>query len=450
MTKRSTRFISATFIYIIIIIGILVIVNFISQRHHRRFDLTKNKKYSLSDQTDRILKNLTDKIGIKAFFKKGDGSTFRYKDLLDEYAYKSRKFSYEIIDPDRNPVIARNYGIEEYGTTIVLYQDRTERFSGIDEEGLTNAILKATRKEIKKIYFLSGHGEPDMDESGEHGFTEAKKALGHETYQVERVVLAQAERVPEDASVLIVAGPGKALFSVELERIKAYIDGGGSVLFMLDPGQSQELAEFVKEWNIDVGDDIIIDQLSRLFGAGVTTPVISQYEYHEITRKFKYATFFPLARSVKPGSAQKSGFNVLALAKTSPSSWAEADYKSETVKFDKDKDTMGPVSVAVTAEVTLGKKEGDEKARTARMVVFGDSDFACNQFLPLSGNRDLFLNTVNWLAKEEDLISIRPREQESSPISLSRREGVNIFIISVVLYPIALLAIGLIVWYRRR
>lgn len=442
LTKRSTRFGSATFIYIVITIGILVIVNFISQRRHCRFDLTKNKRYSLSDQTGQILKKIADKIEIKAFFKKGEGTTFRYKDLLDEYAYKSKKFSYEIIDPDRNPVIARNYGIEEYGTTIVLYQDRTERFSGIDEEDLTNAILKVTRKEIKKIYFLDGHGEPDIDESGENGFTEVKKALGQETYQVEKIVLVQTERVPEDASVLIIAGPKKSLFSVELEKIKAYIEAGGSVLFMLDPGQSQELAEFVKKWNIDVGDDMIIDQLSRLFGAGVTTPVVSQYEYHEITKKFKYATFFPLARSVKPGSTQRSGYNVLALAKTSPSSWAESEYKNETAKYNEDKDTMGPVSVAVAAEVTT--------TPPSRMVVFGDSDFACNQFLPLSGNRDLFLNTVNWLAKEEDLITIRPKETEASHISLSRKEGINIFVISVVLYPISLLAIGLIVWYRRR
>ena len=447
MIKRSTRFGSITFIYIIIIIGILVLINFISMRHHLRFDLTKNKRFSLSEQTTAILENLADTMKVLAFFKKGDSVTLYYKGRLDEYAYKSEKFSYEIIDPDRNPLLAKNYGIEEYGTSILLYQGKTERFTGIEEQDLTNAILKVTKKEIKKLYFLSGHGEPDIDESGEKGFAEVKKALGHETYLVEKVVLAQIESVPGDASVLIVPGPKKPLFSVEIEKIRAYLAEGGSVLFMLEPQLSPEIKKFLKEWNIEVGDDIIIDRMSKLFGAGYTTPVVSQYEEHEITKKFKYATFFPLACSVRPGSEEKSGYNVLALAKTSPSSWAETDYQSETVKYDADKDLLGPVPVAVAAEATITK---EEDSVLSRMVVFGDSDFACNQFLHLSGNRDLILNTINWLAKEEDLITIRPKEAEASRVSLSRSEGINIFFLSVVLYPALLLIIGVFVWRRRR
>ena len=441
MIKRSIRFTTATFVYILFTIGILIFINFISWRHHRRFDLTKNKQFSLSSQTLQVLKNLPDQAAVKAFFKKGEEASFRYKDLLDEYVYNSKKFSYELIDPDRNPVLAKNYGIEEYGTSILLYQDKTERFTGIDEEDLTNAILKVTRKEVKKIYFLSGHGEADIEESGEKGYAEVKKALGQETYLVEKLVLAQAEAVPQDAVALVVAGPKKALFPVELDKLKDYINKGGSVFFMLDPDGSSELKNFVKEWNIEVGDDIIIDRLSKLFGAGYTTPVITQYESHEITRKFKYATFFPMARSVKPGPVQKSGYNVISLAKTSPSSWAEVDYKTETVEYNEGKDTAGPVSVGVAAEITT---------TSSRIVTFGDSDFAGNQFLPLSGNRDLFLNTVNWLAKEENLITIRPKEAEASRVSLTRRDGLNLFFISVVAYPLALLVIGITVWYRRR
>lgn len=445
LMRRSTRFGGITFIYIIFIIGILVLVNFISFRHHKRFDLTKNKRFSLSQQSEQVLKGLPGDIKAMAFFKKGENSTYRYKDLLDEYAYKSKKFSYEIIDPDRRPVLAKKYGIEEYGTTVLLFQDKTERFTGIEEEDLTNAILKVTRKEVKKIYFLSGHGEPDIDESDENGFSELKQSLGHETYLVEKIVLAQVEGVPEDASVLIVADPKKPLFPVELEKLRTYIESGGSVLFMLDPEEASDLKKFVREWNIEVGDNIIIDRLSRLFGAGYTTPVVSQYEYHEITKKFKYATFFPLACSVQPSSEKKSGYNVLTLAKTSPSSWAEVDYKQDTVEYNEDKDMAGPVSIAVAAEVSIEKEK-----KTARIVVFGDSDFARNQFLHLSGNRDLLLNTVNWLAKEEDLITIRPKESETSYVSLSRKEGINLFFLSVVFYPVVIMAIGITVWFRRR
>jgi ABC-type uncharacterized transport system involved in gliding motility auxiliary subunit len=450
LTKRSTRFGSVTFIYIIIILGILVFINFISVRRHHRFDLTKNKRFSLSEQSAGVLDNLTDKVKILAFFKKGDSVTFQYKDLLNEYAYKNKNFTYEVVDPDRNPVMARNYGIEEYGTTVVLYQDKTERFTGIDEGDLTNAILKAAKKEVKKLYFLSGHGEPDIDESGDNGFAGVKKALGHETYLVEKIVLAQAENVPSDAAVLIIAGPKKALFSAELEKLTEYIQKGGSVLFMIDPMESRDIKEFVKEWDIEVGDDIIIDQLSKLFGAGYTTPVVSQYEKHEITGKFKYATFFPLARSVKPLSGQKKGCDILALAKTSPSSWAETDYENEEVEYNQGKDMAGPVPLAVAAEITLDKTEEEEKAAISRMVVFGDSDFARNQFLPLSGNRDLFLNTVNWLAGEEDLITIRPKEAEISNVSLTRSEGINLFFLSVAFYPAVILAAGIVVWSKRR
>jgi ABC-type uncharacterized transport system involved in gliding motility auxiliary subunit len=317
-----------------------------------------------------------------------------------------------------------------------------------------------TRKGEKVIYFATGHDEKSTDNYGKDGYSSVKKAVEDQNYMVRDLLLMRAEEVPADASVLIIAGPEKALFPEEVYTLKRFVDQGGHILILIDPQTDTGLGEFLKSFGIQVGQDIIVDKLSRLFGADYLTPIVSEYAgYHPITENFGTASFFPLARSISVAKDVPQHVQNTELAKTGPSSWAETDLamlKQGRASFDSLKDTMGPIPVAMVSTIqheTEEAKDGQDAPRPtprpARIVVFGDSDFAGNSYVNLSGNQDLFMNALSWLAEEEDLIAIRPKELNSQPVVLSYAESRVIFWASVVLLPGGVLIIGIVVLRRR-
>ncbi len=458
--RRSTRHGANALILILLVLGILVFVEAISARHSMRFDLTAGKRFTLSEQTLRILKNLEKPVRVTAFYQEASPQAEEAEDLLDQYAYASPKFSFEFVDPDRFPGKARRYNITAYDTLMLETDTREEKITKITEQELTNALLRVTRKGEKVIYFATGHDEKSTDNYGKDGYSSVKKAVEDQNYMVMDLLLMRAEEVPADASVLIIAGPEKALFPEEVSTLKRFVDQGGHLLILIDPETDTGLGEFLKSFGINVGQDIIVDKLSRLFGADYLTPIVSEYAgYHPITENFGTASFFPLARSISVAKDVPQHVQNTELAKTGPSSWAETDLamlRQGKASFDSLKDTMGPIPVAMVSTIqheTEEAKDGQDAPRPtprpARIVVFGDSDFAGNSYVNLSGNQDLFMNALSWLAEEEDLIAIRPKELNSQPVVLSYAESRVIFWASVVLLPGGVLIIGIVVLRRR-
>lgn len=471
--RRSARHGANAVILILLVLGILSFVEAISARHNARFDLTAGKRFTLSEQTLKILKDLEKPIRVIAFFQEGSPHVEEAGGLLDRYAYASRKFSFEFVDPDRFPGKARRYKITAYGTLVLETEAREERITRTTEQELTNALLRVTRKGEKVVYFMTGHDEKSTESYGRNGYSNVKKSIEDQNYAVQNLLLMRAEEVPADASVLIIAGPKKALFPEEISMLKRFIDQGGHLLILIDPETDTGLGNFLGSYGIEVGQDIIVDKLSRLFGADYLTPIVSQYAgYHHITENFKTASFFPLARSVRAADDVPRHVKNTELARTGQSSWAETDLvalKRGRSSFERTEDTMGPIPVAVVstikqkaAKANNGRAQGQnaDKAKesdnrndavgAARIVVFGDSDFAGNTYLSLSGNRDLFMNTLSWLAEEEDLIAIRPKERESKPVVLSYTQARVIFWTSVVLLPATVLIIGIVVLRIRK
>jgi ABC-type uncharacterized transport system involved in gliding motility auxiliary subunit len=287
--------------------------------------------------------------------------------------------------------------------------------------------------------------------------------------------LALSEKFPEDCSLLVIPGPEKDLLPNELETLKNYLSKGGRVFFMIDPESAPGLIPFLRNYGIQLENDLIVDTVSRLIGGDYFMPVVSEYEAHAITRKFRYATFFPYARSVEKTEKKPEGVSVDILAKSSPNSWAERQLDMREVSFDKEKDKAGPISLAAVAtikpkkeeektqdqeekkEETEKKGEGEEKVegksepeKEGRLAVFGDSDFASNTYYNLSGNGNLFLNTVNWLTEEADLISIQPKTSSPRTIQLSPSQGRMIFFVSIIILPLVVLITGISIWIRRR
>jgi len=457
--RKSFLYSSNLLLIIVLVLAILVIVNYLFARHHLRFDLTSAKIHSLSDQSVKVLKNLKKDISVKCFFREGNYGRGTMENLLKIYSYHSKKIKYEFIDPDKNPGLIKRYEITQDGTSILECGDKENRITSTSEEDITNALIKITREKKKVIYFLEGHGEASIEQSEERGYSSAKGELEKMGYEVKKLTLALSETFPKDCALLVVPGPEKDLLPNELETIKKQINDGGRVFFMVDPETAPGLKPYFRGFGVKLEDDLIVDTVSRLFGGDYFMPVVSEYEYHEITKNFRYATFFPFARSVDMAKDKPEGITGEVLAKTSPDSWSERQLDQKKVTFDKDKDQKGPIPVAVVVTVKPKKEEKLEAAKTeekkapepeGRMAVFGDSDFASNRYYNLSGNGNLFLNTVNWLTEEADLISIQPKTQSPRTIQLTPSQGRMIFFFAVIILPFIILVIGISVWARRR
>jgi ABC-type uncharacterized transport system involved in gliding motility auxiliary subunit len=305
-------------------------------------------------------------------------------------------------------------------------------------------LIKVTRDKKKVIYFLDGHGENDIENSDKTGYGTAKKAITEENYDVKKLNLAADKKIPADCAILIVTGAQKAPFLTELDTIQAYLDRGGKALFLLDPEPSYGFNDFLDKWGFKVGNDVVLDVsgMGQLFGMGPWVPLVSTYESHRITEKFRVMTFFSYCRSVTPKENPGGGLSVQKLLKTTSNSWAETDIKNPRAQFNQGKDLAGPVTIAAV----VNKETGGKKTR---LVVFGDSDFANNSYFKVQGNGDLFMNTVNWLAEEEDLISIRAKQPEDRRIFLTAKQASMVMYTTVIFMPLAAMIAGVVMYIRR-
>lgn len=438
-----------------LVLGIIGLVEVISAKHNARFDLTAGKRYTLADQTRKVVRGLAGDIHITAFFRADQAERRPAEDLLRQYADLSPRFRFEVIDPDRNPGRAKRYGIATYGTTILETQEKEEKIAELDEEHLTNGLIKLLREGKRTIYFLTGHGENELEDKSRNGYRQAKEAIEKANYQVKELLLLREREVPRDASMLVISGPKRDLTEPELQALQRFVWRGGKLLIQLDPYAAPTLKAFVSRYGIKVGDDVIVDQYARTMGGDYLMPIVSTYYPHAITQNFTLASLFPFARSVDVAKPSPDGVTVQKLGETGPGSWAETD-KGEVnrgqISFEQGQDRPGPVPVGAIATVRVEQATAGAEADrnttgsnteqgtqmqsgVARLVVYGNSAFASNNFLKFSGNRDLFLNSISWLAEEEAMISIRPQETQSTPIILSAAQGRMVFWMLVVVIP---------------
>ncbi|MFQ5902220.1 MAG: GldG family protein, partial [Candidatus Binatia bacterium] len=327
LRRRSIRYGLHSAFYSLLFVGILIMLNFLNTRYHYRWDLTEAKVFSLSSQSTKVLGQLKQDLQIYGFFERGENP--RVADLIKSYTYHSPRVQFRAIDPDRHPEMTRQFKIQQVNTLHIRYGTESTNITETTEEAITNAIIKLTKATKKTVYFLTGHGEPNTDDrQNSRGYAAAKEALENENYQVKELLLSTQEKVPGQASLLIIASPRKPLLDHEIKAIENYAKNGGRLLILLPPPGDESLKDFLKSWGVEVGDDIVVDQVIRLFAGpslGVE-PIANTYSVlHPITRDFKERTVFPMVRSVYAASSPKEGLEVTSLVKTSPTSWAERD-----------------------------------------------------------------------------------------------------------------------------
>jgi ABC-type uncharacterized transport system involved in gliding motility auxiliary subunit len=452
--RRSTRLGANSLLMVLLFLAILVILNFILSRHSQRFDLSETGKFSLAPQTVKVLENLKREIKLTGFFQEGSHPRQELKDLIESYQHHSNKLKYEFIDPDRRPAIAKQYGVSQYNTVVLESGQQETRIKPtaevVTEEDLTNALIRVTREARKAVYFLEGHGERPLEDTAQTGYAQAKEALQRAGFEVKVLSILKEGKIPLNTSLLVIAGPEKSFLPAEKGAIRQYLQDKGQLLLMLDPQEKTGLDDLLLDWGLALGNEIIVDPSPNLtlLGFDASNALALSYTSHEIVKDLKLATLFPVARPINFLSDKAHGLDYQPLAKTGPDSWGESNFASRQARFDPGQDHKGPLDIAAVVEQRGG--EGDSGKTGARLVVFGDSDFASNGFFNFSGNSDLFLASVNWLTSEKDLISIRPKEAKFSPLILTQRQGKIIFYLPVIVFPAVVIAAGIGIWRVRK
>jgi ABC-type uncharacterized transport system involved in gliding motility auxiliary subunit len=465
--RRQMRYGTNALVLGAVVLAILAAVNYLVSRHSRRFDLTKGQRYSLSDQTRKVLSGLKEEVKITYFARKGELA--RGQDRLKEYQAGSSKIQAEFVDPVASPARAQAYDVRGPWPILVVEKGTNrERVNNDSEQDVTNALIKVTRDRKKTVCFAEGEGERSEDDGSERGFSAAKAALTRSQYETKKVLLLREKRVPAECTVLVVAGPEKDLLPEAIDAIRSFVKGGGKALLMVEPELKEaypHLVALLKEWNIDAGKDVVVDVsgMGQLFGAGELTPIVAEYPYHEITKDFRIMTAFHMARSIEAGKGSVEGVSAQNLLQTSRESWAETDLSLKgRIEFNEGKDRRGPISLGAAATIkpaapspspspSPGAEAPDkEKPPEGRVVAIGDSDFASNALLGFQGNKDFFLNSVAWLSEDADLISIRPKEPDDQRMLLSAQQVGNVRWVALVLLPGAFVVAGIATWWRRR
>jgi len=465
--RRQLRYGGNTLVFALAVLAILTGVNWVASRHSKRLDLTKDQRYSLSDQTRKVLAALPGDVKITYFQRSRDAA--RGQDRLKEYEALSSRLKVEYVDPVQSPAKAQAYDVRgPWPILVVERSDKREKVSSDGEQELTNALIKITREGKKTVCLVEGEGERSSEDTGDRGFSGAKASLTKSLYDVKNVFLMREKKVPADCKVLLLGGPEKDLLPDTTAAIRDYVKAGGKALVLIEPELKESYPNVVallKEWNLEAGKDVVVDVsgMGQLFGFSELAPLALEYPWHPITKDFRLPTLYGGARSVEAGKGTVEGVSAQNLVRTSAQSWAESDLTLKgPIKYEAGKDRMGPVSLAAVATVkatpplpaaspTPVPTAGEQpKAPEGRVVAVGDADFAANALLGFQGNQDFFLNTVAWLAEDADLISIRPKEPENQALFLSRQVQQNVAWLALVLLPGLFVVLGVVTWWRRR
>ena len=472
MKARQTKYTAYASVYILVILAVLSAVNFLGNRYDKSYDSTSNKQYSLSDQSIKVVKGLKAPVHITYF---DDESRFgSAHGLLDRYSNLSPKVDVEYIDPVKKPQQARAAGFTRDTTILVDSGQRKEAAKSLTEEEITGALIRSLKSGVRMACFVSGSAEHSLDDttSGD-GYGAVKAALESNNFKTRTISLLSAAaqtppadaknapaadaaapggkpEVPSDCTELVVGGPRFAYIQPAVDAIKSYVENGGKALFMLDPAiklgkddtnENTGLDALLESWGVTLDKDLALDTsgIGRVFGLGPEVALVGSYESHQIVNPMKeIATAFPLARTLEVKNTDKT--TVDKLFSTGENSFATTNLSSGRITIDPKNDKKGPLVLAAAGTYN----------KTGRFVVVGTSTWVGNSLIRFNGNRDLFLNMINWLSADEDLISIRPKEPSNQPLNVNGQRFNLMFWLSVVFFPLAVVGIGLGTWWKRR
>lgn len=452
IAARQARFGATATLYTIVVLAILVTVNWLGNRYNKAFDTTSNKRFTLSQETQKLVKNLKSDASITYIDKASNFEQAR--GMLDRYKNLSPKIHVQYIDYQKQPTVARAYGLRYAGTAFVELGNRREEAKALTEEGITGAFLKDL-KGVRKVCVVSGSHEHPLADTDSNGLSQFKTLLERDNYQAQPITLIDKTAVPGDCNVLIVAGPQADYTPNETAAIKAYVEGGGRVMFLLDPpidfgkehvAENTGLADLLASWGVSLDKDLVLEEnpMGQLFGFGPEIPLVNTYESQPIVNDLKNSfTGFPVTRSLTVKNTDKT--TVDKLFSTTDRAIATTKLNTNEVNPADPNNKKGPFVLGAAGTYNTGKP-----SNPGRFVVIGNSGFLTNGMLGFQANRDLALNTVNWLSSDEDLISIRPKEAEDRRLNATQRQ-MNVFAYTdLIAIPLLIIVAGVAIFLKRR
>jgi len=451
LTGRQAQYGSNSLILFIAFTGILVVVNMLAQQYPQRWDVTEDKQHTLAPETVQALHSLPEQVYATAFYSVRLNAENAAK-LLEDFKVKSDgKFDYQFMDPDTNPVLVNQLGITGDGKILLQMGENQEIVTIASERELTGGLIRLLNPDKPVLYFLTGEGEHDTENPGETSFTRVRQVLESKNYVVNTLNLQAQNTIPEDARALVIAGPLVPLTESSLTLIKDFVNNGGSLLVLSNPvpltqfgDQPDPLAEYLaSDWGIALDNNIVVDTnspSSPFFAVG------AQYSSHPITEKMQgIAAIFPYSRSITVGT-ENTDVSPTALVLTIAQSWGETDFSAmeeqQELTYDEGTDTIGPMTVAAAAE---------NRTTESRVVVFGSSSFAQDGNFDFSGNGDMFVNAVDWLAEQESLIGLTENQATTRTFTPPSSLQFILTVVSVAcVIPLAIIAAGVYAWVMRR
>jgi hypothetical protein len=452
LTMRTTKHGMNMGVMIFLALILTVAVNFLAVRTQKTFDLTEEKLHTLSDQTILALKDLDQELEFLIFTKgklAGDSQT-NLKGSFQLYLDASSKVKVRFLDAHIEPELAKRYlKPTDQVAMVVKYGERHINIDGnqLGEEQITSAILKVKQTASKSVYFLTGHGERDIDSEAGEGAKSLADALRGDGFQVNKLNLLAGDKMPDASQVLIILGPKSPMLDQEKELLKSFIEQGGRLLVAADPGEGHNIATFTKTFGIEFRNNFIVNQFQGFGGQNQFAALGLELDPgHEITKKLSGGdniTLFPFASELQKDLGADTAIQIVELVKSFPQAFVLNDPR----KAEKDPVRKSfPIALAATGK--WEKKDGD-KTQSFAAVVFGDSDFVINQYWGQGENKNLILNSVAFLAQEAALVSIRPKTPKATPLSLSNYARYALYI-SLVVLPLLLIVTSGVVWFRRR
>jgi ABC-type uncharacterized transport system involved in gliding motility auxiliary subunit len=436
-------------------LAILGLINVLGSRYQTKWDTTANKQFTLQPQSIQVAQNLPQPVHATAFFPASDSRQQDFKTLLGNYAAQSGgKLTYEFIDPESHPSDAIQAGITQEGTTVFQMGDKKQNSTGTTEQDVTTALVKLTRP-TKKIYFTTGHGERRLDGFDQPDYGQIKQALERDNFTTDTLNPTTTRAVPDDAAAVVIAGATTPLLQEELDTLKAYVDGGGSLFILQDPSSKADFSQLLSPYGVAFTGNLVVDPSQNYLG-DVRVPVVSKYGNHATTQDLRVATFYPGATNITYPTDSAGGPTITAIAQTSDQSWGNTNPQQIQKQ---DSDPKGPLTIVLAIEAPVAGApqptptpgQSSPGGPKGRVYLVGTANLVANAFLSVSsGNEDLFLNAANWLASEDNLITIKPPDTISRTMLLTGPQLNLVMYSSLLFLPALVLAAGVAVWWMRR
>ncbi len=442
--------------FVVVFLVLVFLLAYLSNQYHVSKDITQANRNTLTKGSIDVLKQMKGPVHLTVFASKDDpnnGDTFRkgLADFVSRYQRTKPDIYLKFISPTEEPKLAQEASIKADGEVVVEYNKRTEHISPpFAEQEMTNLLVRLSRTNTRPVMYLDGHGERHLQGVKNNDLGEFGKVLESKGFKFANPDLTIAQAVPANGAMLVIAGPQVDVSDIEAKKIKAYIENGGNVLWLLDDDNLHGLKEVADYLGIKVSPGIAVDMTAAQYGADAKVAFASAYGDHPITRTFQLRTLFPEAHEVDAKASFDLGWKVGRLVDVAPNGWLESDRlvnggKGQKAVFDEKKDKRGPINIGVALEREYGKKG-------QRVVVMGNGNFLSNTFITNGGNLDFGVNIVNWLAGDDKLITIQPMPLKD--VNMTIPEGsISAKLVGYgtqYVVPAILLLLGLGIWWKRK